>query len=210
MAWIMMISVVVLAMVLRKLVQLFGPRPAGEALLARIDVHLSRGDLGRALSEMHHTRGELAYVSAGALAAGLADKAQIEAALNERLVLAKAPLQRGIPALRRAGQIAMATGLFGAVMGLRAGFGGNADATARALELAAHISASMNCTAFGLLVAMVALGSAQLFAGRVEALEAELDHTACAVQRLLTEHRQKLRWLGARAPIVEGSYRSMD
>lgn len=209
MYWVLGCSIAVMSVALRKVVELYHPRPESGAVLAAIERALRTGDLGAAVSAMLKTRGELAAVALAGLMRGIEPEERIDAALAGRFIDVTAPLHRGLPFLMRLGQIATLFGLLGAITGLTRGFGcvANADASSRATALAAGISESMNCTAFGLLVSTLAVGAWWMLVTRAHLLEADVAHGAQRVRNLLRTHRPKLRWHGERAAVERGSYR---
>lgn len=68
----------------------------------------------------------------------------------------------------------------------------------------------MNCTAFGILVSTVALGAWWVFDTRADALSADLEHAAHAIGAMLTTYRDRLRWLGERPEVLDGTYRTTE
>lgn len=181
-------------------------------MLGRLQRHLSAGDLEGAVRWMAHTKGEVARIAVAGLAEGIQHPLRIEAAITARHQLERAPLRHCLPFLFCTGQVATLLGLLGAITGLRGGFGcvANADASSRATALAAAISESMNCTAFGILVSIVALGAWWVFDTRADVLNADLEHAAHALQAMLMTYRDRLRWLGERPEVVDGTYRTTE
>jgi biopolymer transport protein ExbB/TolQ len=189
--------------------QLYRLWPRAIDVVEAVDGCLTVGDLGGALSRMIQTRGALARLAIAALVEGLNEPSRIETALRASLVDERAGLARGLPTFHRIAHIATACGLLGTINGLVRGVGcvSNTDAASRATALARGLSAALHCTAFGLLVSMIALAAGFLFHARAERLQAELDYAALALRNCLVERRPRLRWLGARAPLERASYR---
>jgi biopolymer transport protein ExbB len=206
---VLLCSVALVACAGAKAWQLFRPGPRAKDVVAAVDACLAAGDLGRALSRMMQTRGALARLSIGALVEGLAEPARIEAALAAGLLDEQAAVRRDLPTFHRIAQIATACGLLGTITGLSRGYASvaNADATSRATALAAGLSESLHCTAFGLLVSTAAIAVGYVLHARAEALDAELVFAARALHNRLVDRRAQLRWLGARAPLERASYR---
>jgi biopolymer transport protein ExbB/TolQ len=204
-------SVVAWTSIIAHLIRLYRPRPRTGEVLGVLQRHLSVGDLEGAVQRMAHTRGEVARVAVAGLSEGIQHPLRIEAAITARHQLERAPLRQRLRMLLCTGQIATLCGLLGAVTGLYGGFGcHNADAASRATMLAAAISESMNCTAFGILVSIVALGAWWVFDTRADVLSADLAHAAHAIQAMLITYRDRLRWLGERPEVVDGTYRTTE
>lgn len=206
---VLLCSIVLFGCAGAKAAQLFQRGPRALDVLAAIDACLAAGDLGGALNRMLHTPGALARLSISGLVEGLAEPERIDAALAASLIDERAAIQRGLPAFHRIAQIATACGLLGTITGLSRGFTcvANTDAASRACALAAGLSESLHCTAFGLIVSTTAIALGYLLHARAEAVDAELVFAARALHNRLVDRRAQLRWLGARAPLSRASYR---
>ena len=88
----------------------------------------------------------------------------------------------------------MLSGLLGTVTGLIAAFGAvaNADASSKATMLAKGISEAMNCTAFGLLAAIVALIGFALLNGKTQHLLDDINDATVQVVNLVVSNRSKI------------------
>ena len=199
-------SVVWLALTLERLACLFARRARLEALLASLEVALERGDVSEAIATASRARGATARLALAALREALQRPARVEAAIAEQLVRERPLLHRRIPMIGSLAGIGTLLGLYGTITGLIVPFGHTAaDACSRACALARGISQSLCCTAGGLLVAIVAMTSAELLRLRAEALDAELSLAERALANLVQHHRARLRWNGDRAVIDEPS-----
>ena len=100
-------------------------------------------------------------------------KAMDEAALRELPLI-----NRNIGYLGLFSNLAMLSGLFGTIVGLIKAFGSvggeNVNPAAKARILSTGISEAMNCTAFGLLTAIVALIGYALLNGRAQEVEDDI------------------------------------
>lgn len=202
-------SVIWLALTLERVSVLFARRTHVEALLAALEVALERGDVSEAIATASRARGATARLALAALREALQRPARVEAALREQLARERPLLHRRIPMIGSVAAIGTLLGLYGTVTGLMVPFGHvGPDACSRACALARGISQSLCCTAGGLLVAIVAMTSAELLRLRAEALDAELSLAEQALANLVQHHRAQLRWNGDRAVIDEpGTYR---
>jgi biopolymer transport protein ExbB/TolQ len=92
----------------------------------------------------------------------------------------------------------MLSGLLGTVTGLIAAFGAvaNADAASRATMLARGISEAMNCTAFGLLAAIIALVGFAVLNGKTQGLLDDINGATVQVMNLVVNNRSKINLQG--------------
>jgi len=96
--------------------------------------------------------------------------------------------------------LSMLTGLLGTVTGLITSFGAvsgeSVDASAKARILAEGISEAMNCTAFGLIVAIMALLGFAVCNGKTQKLEDDINEASVQVLNLVVTNRQKVNMSG--------------
>ena len=102
----------------------------------------------------------------------------------------------------------MLNGLLGTVTGLITSFGAVSgacvDPSQKARILAEGISEAMNCTAFGLGVAIIGLIGFAVLNGKTQALEDDINEASVQVLNLVVTNRQKVncrpsrRWLTSR------------
>jgi biopolymer transport protein ExbB len=202
-------SFIALATILSRAAALAAPRVGPDRLLREIDHALEQGDVGSAVVASLHMRGAGARVARAALMEALQPIARIEAATATALLVELPRLRRGIGTLSAIAQLATLFGLLGTVRGLQCGFIGHAcDAGSRAAMLARGISEAMNCTAFGLVISIVALAGAATLDGRAKRLQSELELVAVATKNRLLDHRARLLWHGARVSVDRKTYRS--
>jgi len=106
--------------------------------------------------------------------------------------------------------LAMLSGLLGTISGLIAAFGavgGNAeggsgpsvDPAKKAEILAGGISEAMNCTAFGLIVAILGLVGFALLNSKTQAVVDDINEATVQVLNLVTNNRQKINVGGVQA-----------
>ncbi|UJR86553.1 MotA/TolQ/ExbB proton channel family protein [Sandaracinus amylolyticus] len=200
---------VALLITIERACALLRARPDADALLDALRACLRVGDVTGAIAICERNRGPLARIALAGLRESLQSVPRIEAALAARWMLEIQPLARRLGYLQLIVQIATLFGLLGTTTGLFAGYGfANADAGSRATMLARGISESLNCTAGGLFVSMFALLALCLLEGRARAMREELEEGALAIRNMLIDHREHLRWNGARAPLDRPTYRT--
>ncbi len=93
------------------------------------------------------------------------------------------------------GNVSVLTGLLGTIVGMLVSFGGvaEADAATKTAALARGISEALNCTAFGLLVAIISIIFYGIFQIRISHLIADLQETSMNLLNLVASNRDKLK-----------------
>lgn len=93
------------------------------------------------------------------------------------------------------GNVATLIGLLGTIMGLIRSFAGvaAADASQKALELSKGISEALNCTAFGLAVAIIAITAYGYFQIRVGRATNDMIESSMSLMNLVVSNRDKLK-----------------
>jgi biopolymer transport protein ExbB len=93
------------------------------------------------------------------------------------------------------GNVAVLAGLLGTIIGMISSFRAvaAADPATKALELSKGISHALNCTAFGLCVAIVCIVTYGLFQHRIQKTENEVIETSMSLLNLVVANRDKIR-----------------
>jgi biopolymer transport protein ExbB/TolQ len=93
------------------------------------------------------------------------------------------------------GNVAVLAGLFGTIVGMIASFRAVAvaDPATKAEELSKGISHALNCTAFGLLVAIVAIVAYGYFQFRIQRAENEVIESSMTLLNLVVANRDKIK-----------------
>lgn len=94
------------------------------------------------------------------------------------------------------GNIAVLAGLLGTIIGMIGSFRAvaAADPATKALELSKGISHALNCTAFGLLVSIIAIVAYGLFQHRIQKTENEVVETSMTLLNLIVSNRDKMKY----------------
>ena len=96
--------------------------------------------------------------------------------------------------------LAMLSGLFGTIVGLIKAFGAvggeSVDPSQKARILAEGISEAMNCTAFGLLAAIIASSASPFSTARRSSIEDDINEATVQVLNLVVANRQKVNLQG--------------
>lgn len=93
------------------------------------------------------------------------------------------------------GNIAVLAGLLGTIIGMIGSFRAvaAADPATKALELSKGISHALNCTAFGLFVAIVSIVAYGLFQHKIQKTENEVIETSMSLLNLVVANREKIK-----------------
>jgi len=93
------------------------------------------------------------------------------------------------------GNVSTLLGLLGTILGLIHAFAAvaNANPADKATILANSISEAMNCTAFGLLVGIVALVMYSVLQGRTQIMVDDINESSVSVLNLIVSNREKMR-----------------
>lgn len=94
-----------------------------------------------------------------------------------------------------AGNVAVLAGLFGTIIGMISSFRSLADAdpAEKAAKLSAGISHALNCTAFGLLVAIISIVAYGFFQMTIAKAENEVIEGSMSVLNLVVANRDKMK-----------------
>lgn len=170
-----------------------------EVFLATMQKCILAGDIGRAIKLCSAANAPLArIVKAGLMKVNRPD-AEVQAAMDEAALRELPKLEARTPYLALLANLAMLSGLLGTVIGLIVAFGAvaNADASTRAAALAAGISEAMNCTAFGLFAAILALLGFAVLNGKTQSLLDDINGATVQVMNLVVNNRSKINLQGA-------------
>jgi biopolymer transport protein ExbB/TolQ len=152
------------------------------------------GNFDKAIQFANSEPGPLArIVKAGLLQVRQADEV-VQSAMDEA-ALAEIPLiEQRTGFLPMLSNVATLAGLLGTIVGLIQSFGAvaEADAATKATVLADGISEAMNCTAFGLLVAIPALLSYALLQSRTQRCVDDINAASVNIVNLVLINRDRL------------------
>jgi biopolymer transport protein ExbB len=165
-----------------------------DVFLATMQKCILAGDVGRAIKMCSAANAPLArIVKAGLMKVNRPD-AEVQAAMDEAALRELPKLEQRTGYLALLANLAMLSGLLGTVSGLISAFGAvaNADASSKATMLAKGISEAMNCTAFGLLAAILALIGFALLNGKTQHLLDDINGATVQVSNLVVSNRSKI------------------
>lgn len=94
------------------------------------------------------------------------------------------------------GNVSVLIGLFGTIIGLITSFAGvaEADAATKAARLSAGISEALNCTAFGLLVAIIAIVAFGFFQIKIGRAINDMLESSMNLMNLVVSNRDKIKY----------------
>ncbi len=122
------------------------------------------------------------------------DESEIQIAIDAAASKYFPALEKRTSYLTMLANIATLTGLLGTISGLIISFSGAAaaDPTEKATLLAAGISEAMNCTAFGLIVAIPSLLAYAFLQGRTQKIIDEVNEVVLEAMNFIVTNRDKL------------------
>jgi biopolymer transport protein ExbB/TolQ len=167
-----------------------------DAFLRGLKKHIYSGDLDKAIS---FTASQKKTPLTSVIKAGLINvpkgEADVQAAMDEATLRESPRIEKRTGYLAMLGNVATLLGLLGTIIGLIHAFGAvaNANPADKATILAASISEAMNCTAFGLAVAIPALVAYSVLQGRTQHMVDEINETSVAVLNLIVANKDKMK-----------------
>lgn len=192
-------SIFAIAIALERFAYLFlYARTDKDKLVGELQKYVLAGDLRSAVSFVAAQKSTplVSVIKAGLVKVKGSD-AIVQSALDEATLRELPKLERRTGYLSVIGNVATLLGLLGTIGGLIKCFAAvsrpGADPTLKSAVLANGIAEAMNCTAFGLMVAIPSLIAFAVLNGRTQQIVDELHETAVAVMNLVVNNRDKLR-----------------
>ncbi len=174
-----------------------------DAFLRGVKKHVYAGDLDKAIAYCAGQKRTplVAVVKAGLLQVPRGEE-EVQAAMDEATLREAPTIERRTGYLAMIGNVATLLGLLGTILGLIQCFGAVAGANPadKATILSRGISEAMNCTAFGLAVAIPSLVAYSVLQGRTQRMMDDLNEAAVGLLNLVVSNKDKLR-LPAAAPV---------
>ena len=159
----------------------------GKKLTKDVIAQINRGDLNAARTLSKKSNAPAAQVVQAVLSVTDLEESKLQSAADDAAALAMPPLTRRLAHLNVLANIATLVGLLGTITGLIRAFAavGAADPSQRSAFLAGGISMALNCTAFGLLVAIPTLLTQGFLVGLVEGISEQVEESGIRVSRAL-------------------------
>jgi biopolymer transport protein ExbB/TolQ len=196
--------VFVIAIVVERAMYLYKASINKDAFLANIQKCIYAGDVGRAIKLCSSAQAPLArIVKAGLMKVNRPDE-EVQAAMDEAALREMPKIEHRTNYLALLSNLAMLSGLLGTITGLISAFaavgghggGPSIDPGKKAELLAAGISEAMNCTAFGLIVAIIGLIGFALLNGKTQTVTDDINEATVQVLNLVTQNRSKINLQG--------------
>lgn len=185
---IFLIQIMTLAIIVERVHALFIKRKVNQIAFAKgFEEQIRRGkieEVSLAAKDQIEQYGVSAAISAGATAAlGFGGKDEIQGKMDEALLSETGKIEKRTSFLAVLGNVATLLGLLGTITGMIKSFAAVADAnpTAKAALLSNGISEAMNCTAYGLIVAIPALLAFAVLQNRTNHLLEDLNQSALKI-----------------------------
>ena len=194
-------SVITVAIIVERAIYLYRSTINKDVFLATMQKCILAGDIGRAIKLCSAAQAPLArIVKAGLMKVNRPD-AEVQAALDEQALHEMPKIEHRTGYLAMLANLAMLSGLLGTVTGLIKSFGAVAgvDPSAKATMLAKGISEAMNCTAFGLIVAIIGLIGFAWLNGKTQAISDDVHEATVQVLNLVVNNRSKVNLQGMAA-----------
>jgi len=191
---ILFFLVLALGVIIERAIYLYKSSINREVFLATMQKCILAGDIGRAIKLCSAANAPLArIVKAGLMKVNRPD-AEVQAAMDEAALHELPLIEHRTPLLALFANLAMLCGLLGTVSGLIVAFAAvaNADAASKATMLAKGISEAMNCTAFGLISAIIALIGFAIHNTKTQKLLDDINAATVQVVNLVVNNRAKI------------------
>jgi biopolymer transport protein ExbB len=190
--------VMAVGVIVERTVYLYKASISKDVFLATMQKCILAGDIGRAIKLCSAANAPLARIVKSGLMKVNRPDAEVQAAMDEAALRELPKIEARTPFLALFANLAMLCGLFGTVLGLIMAFGAvaGADASSKATMLAQGISEAMNCTAFGLLAAIVALVGFAALNGKTQSLIDDINGATVQVMNLVVNNRSKINLEG--------------
>ncbi len=163
------------------------------------------GELDKAISYVAgQKKTPLTLVIKSGLIAVPKGEEDVQAALDEATLREAPVVERRTGYLAMIGNVATLLGLLGTIIGLIKSFGAvsAANPADKATILSQGISEAMNCTAFGLSVAIPALIAYSVLQGRTQRLMDDINESAVGLLNLILANRDKMKLTAAPTPEI--------
>lgn len=192
--------IVTIGVIVERALYLYGNSINKEVFLAAMQKSILAGNVAAAVKTCSAHNAPLArIVQAGLVKVNRPDE-EVQAAMDEAALRELPKIVARTSYLALLANLAMLSGLLGTVSGLITSFGAvggeSVDPSQKARILAMGISEAMNCTAFGLGTAILALVGFAVLNGKTQQVEDDVNEASVQVLNLVVANRQKVNLQG--------------
>ena len=189
-----------IAVIVERTVFLFGASINKDVFVATMQKCILAGDVAKAVKMCSAANAPLArIVQAGLVKVNRPDE-EVQAGMDEAALREMPAINRRTGFLALFSNLAMLCGLFGTIVGLIRAFGAvggeSVDPSQKARILAEGIAEAMNCTAFGLISAIIALMGFAFLNGKTQGMEDDINEASVLILNLVVANRQKVNLQG--------------
>jgi biopolymer transport protein ExbB/TolQ len=192
---ILITSIVIIAIIIERAVYLFKSTVDKDKLLALLKSQVMSGNVQGAIKVCSGNPTPMTrIVQAGLMKFNKSDH-EVQAAMDEAALRELPRISKRTPYLAMLANLATLLGLLGTITGMIKSFGAaaGADASRKASLLAEGISEAMNCTAFGIAIAVVGLIGYAILQGKTQSLTDDINEVTVQVVNLVVSHRQAMK-----------------
>ena len=192
---ILLFQILAIGIIVERSIYVYKASINKDVFLATMQKCILAGDVGRAIKMCSAANAPLArIVKAGLMKVNRPD-AEVQAAMDEAALRELPKIEHRTGYLALLANLAMLSGLLGTVSGLISAFGAvaNADASSKATMLAKGISEAMNCTAFGLMAAIISLIGFAAHNTKTQKLIDDINAATVQVVNLVVNNRSRVQ-----------------
>jgi biopolymer transport protein ExbB/TolQ len=192
---ILVCSVVVLAIIIERAVYLLKSSIDKDKLLALLKSQVMSGNVQGAIKVCSGNPTPMTRIIQAGLMKFNKSDAEVQAAMDEAALREMPLINRRTGYLAMLANMATLFGLFGTIVGMIGAFTGVADAdpAEKSTRIAKGIGEAMNCTAFGIGVALVSLVGFAFLNGKSQTLSDDINEVTVQVMNLVVNHRQAMK-----------------
>ena len=195
-------SIISIAIIVERAIVLYSQSSINKnVFLASMQKCILAGDVAKAIKMCSAANAPMArIVQAGLVKVNRPDE-EVQAAMDKTALREIPRIAARTGYLALLANLSMLSGLLGTITGLIKAFGAvggeSVDPSQKARILAEGISEAMNCTAFGLMVAIMSLLGYAILNGKTQQLEDDINEATVQVLNLVIANRQKVNIQGA-------------
>jgi biopolymer transport protein ExbB len=189
-------SILTIGIIVERAIYLFGSAINKDVFLATMQKCILAGDVAKAVKMCSAANAPLARIVQSGLVKVNRPDEEVQAAMDEAALRELPKLSARTSLLGLFANLSMLSGLLGTVTGLIIAFGSvggeSVDPSQKARVLAQGISEAMNCTAFGLVVAILGLIGFAVLNNKTQQVEDDINEASVMVLNLVVANRQKV------------------